>query len=312
MARLALSALVLLCACSPDASQPRQQAVAVKPKRGAAIAPIAKEAPEPDIVITPRAGHFIARSTVHGYALIATDMLPRIEQVRTSVPRCDEWGEIDPKTPGGKAAKALGWRVTDEKSIGRLTAVTILRRYESWPGLYCMPVTSNIVFFEAGTVVAILHPAPGPYFIPAALESMRGGALRVWTTMPAPPVGDLTLIGKTLRLSTTASVDTLCDGQVKIPNLFRKPITEARAILLRHGWKPSRLGPIDRDTDEYYRFYRKGITEIDSCAVDSVGQCLFDYKSRHGLLEVETGQLDDGDKEGVISYGIDCAKRPTR
>jgi hypothetical protein len=116
-----------------------------------------------------------------------------------------------------------------------------------------------------------------------------------------------------LRFSTPASVDTICDGQVKIPNLFRKPITEARAILIRRGWKPDRLGPIDRETNasEYQRFYRKGITEIDSCAADGVGQCLFDYKSRHGLLEVETGQLEDEDKEGAINYSMDCAKSPT-
>jgi hypothetical protein len=186
MARLAISALVLLCACSPDATQPRQQAAAVKLKRDPTVAPVAQEAPEPDIVIKPKSGHFIARSAVRGYALIATDTLPRIEQVRKSVARCEEWYEHDPKTPGGKAAKALGWRVTAEKSIGRLTAVTIFR-YQRRPGLDCMPVTSNIVFFDAGTVVAILHPARGLNSIPAVLESMRSGAVRVWTTMPAPP-----------------------------------------------------------------------------------------------------------------------------
>src|SRR4051794_12971543 len=104
MARLAISALALFCGCSPDAKQPRQQAVAAKPQPGATVAPVA-EAPEPDIVITPKSGHFIARSTVHGYALVATDTLPRIEQVKKSVPRCGEWYEHDPKTPGGKAAK---------------------------------------------------------------------------------------------------------------------------------------------------------------------------------------------------------------
>ena len=57
-------------------------------------------------------------------------------------------------------------------------------------------------------------------------------ATKLQKVTSAPPVGDLTLIGRTLRFSTTASVDTICDGQVKIPNLFRKPITEARAILL--------------------------------------------------------------------------------
>lgn len=311
MGRSALIAMLLLTACTPGAKPAPKETNVAKPKPVVAAADD-DEAPEPVIVIKPKPGHIAVQSSVRGYSLIPTDALPRIERARASVAMCDDWGEIDPQTPGGKAAKALGWRVTEEQPIGRLTAVTILRRYQRWAGIPCVPLTSKIAFFDAGTIVAVLDPEPNPILSPAALARMADGALRIWTTMPSPPIGDLTFDGKTLRLSATAPVDTVCDGRVKIPNLFRKPIQQAREIVMKAGWKPYRPdGPIDRETDasEYYRYYRKGITEIDHCAVDSVGQCLFYYRSRLGVLRVETGQLNDADREGVLNYELQCRDR---
>lgn len=312
MGRPALFAMLFLMGCTPGAKPAPRETGATKPKPVATVTSDDDDAPEPAITITPRQGAIAVEVSVRGYSLIATDVVPRIERARNSVAMCDEWGEIDPKTPGGKAAKAQGWRVTGEQPIGTLTAVTILRRYQRWPGIPCMPLSSNVVFFDAGKVVAILHPEPDPFLAPAAFERMADGTLRIWTTAPAPPVGDLTFDGRTLRLSATAQVDTVCDGQVKIPNLFRKTIGQARAIVMKAGWKPYRPnGPIDRDADEseYYRYYREGITEIDQCAASGVGQCLFYYRSPHGVLRIETGQLNDAAWEGVFFYELQCRDR---
>lgn len=312
MGRFALLPMLFLTACTQYAKPTPRETSAAEPKATANAAINDDDAPEPAIAITPRQGTIAVKSLVRGYSLIATDAVPRIERATTSVAMCDDWGEIDPKTPGGQTAKALGWRVTGEQPIGTLTAVTILRRYQRWPGIPCMPLSSNIAFFDAGKVVAILHPEPDPFLAPADFERMADGNLRIWTTTPAPPVGDLSFDGKTLRLYATAPVDTVCDGQVKIPNLFRKTIQQARAIVMKAGWKPYRPnGPIDREADEseYNRYYREGVTEIDHCAISSVGQCLFYYRSPHGVLRIETGQLNDAAWEGVLFYDLQCRDR---
>ncbi|MEG3148248.1 hypothetical protein U1769_00010 [Sphingomonas sp. ZT3P38] len=317
----AMCLLVLLSGCS-SAVKPTAKATTASSPSPSASSPaegvinIPDEYPDPPITITPKPGHIAVRSTVRRYALIATDTLPRIEPGTNTSEKmwdCDGWGLITPATAGGKAARALGWRVTGEQPLGSLTAVTILRHYYSMPGVPCMPATINIVFYEGDAVVAMLHPARGFWWlVPDGLQPMKGGALRVATSLPAPPIGDLTLSGNVLRLDETAPFDTVCDGHVRFPNLFHKPIEEARAILLQGGWRPYRPnGPIDRERNshEYVTYYREGITEIDTCAVDSVGQCLFYYRSPRGVLRLMTGQINGEYGDRVIDYGLQCRDR---
>lgn len=319
LAAWAMCLLVLLSGCSSAVEPTAQATTAPSPSAsspGKGLIDISDEYPDPPITITPKPGRIAVRSTVRRYALIATDTLPRIEpgtNTSSKMRDCDAWGTITPITAGGKAARALGWRVTGEQPLGGLTAVTILRHYYSMAGLPCMPATINIVFYEGNVVVAMLHPARGFWWlVPDGLQPMKGGALRVTTSLPAPPIGDLTLSGNVLRLDETAPFDTLCDGQVRFPNLFHKPIGEARVILLRAGWRPYRPnGPIDRERNghEYVTYYREGITEIDTCAVDSVGQCLFYYRSPRGVLRLMTGQINDEYGDRVIDYGLRCRDR---
>lgn len=259
-------------------------------------APMPSETPTPEPMEFARAhgdnGRYPMHSTVPDVRFTAIESLPRAVPVPDSAARCETNDIQQPVTPGGKAAKALGWKIVDERPLGRLTAVAIARGYEFWPGAECHEFDGVVALFEQEQPVGVLQRDDRYHIGLGRMEKMEGGALRVGTSMNvSAPIGDLSLTGRHLRFSPLAAVDRYCGGRAKVPNIYRMNILQARRALFRYGWRPYRDAPIDRDTLEYNAFYRFGVTEIQAC----YKYCQFRYASRAGMLSFGIGWDDSSE-----------------
>jgi hypothetical protein len=305
--------LMLLVGChapvKEGADQQRSKPTVVSPAQTPLPAPRQATAPVRFEQVPDGRSDFTLRSLIPDMHFIATEGLPRIEPATDSSDTCDAWGAITPQTPAGKLAASLGWRVAGEEGIGALTAVVVIRKYDFEPGAMCVVTDGNLVLFDGIKVMGVLQRDEKSFFGIGRIEKLESGSLRVWTSTSQRPLGDLGLVGHDLRFAGTAAMDTACDGRMKVPNLFRMSIKKARSILIRAGWKPFRVEPIDRDDLEYGEYYRRGVIEIESCS--NHGQCLFHYRSATGNLTLETGIPEAPDNAAqsdnwVIFYAAEC------
>ena len=314
MRRPALMQILLLlmagCHAPADKSEDQQPKAIATPR--AIPTSMAAPAPPAPIEFAPvmdGSARYSMRSSIDGMYLFAAKSLPRIEHATDSPDWCDKWGTFAPETPAGKLAVSQGWKITGEERLGPLTALSIIRKYEPAPGAMCVAIDGYAVFFEGTNVVGALHRDQQAWFSVGRLEKLESGALRIWTSTTQAPLGDLTLKGHQISLGPTAAMNSECAGRMKVPGLFRMPIERAHKILLGSGWRPLRMGNINRDSSEYWRYYRRGITEIDSCTAS--GRCLFHYQSAAGNLTLETWMPEAPDsayrvKEWVIFYAAEC------
>lgn len=286
---------------------------------GKAKAPVARTlqkprpSPAPAVfaaIDTARA-RYATRSLVSKFALIPIDTVPRIER-STEDNGCGDWGVIDPKSAGGKLAQSRGWKVSSEARLGRLTAVVVLRNYDFYPGAECIPVEGMLLLFERGDVIAALYREIPPLDYPIGwIEAMENGTVRVMASTPQVPFGDLSFDGARILFGPMPAINVECGGRMKVPDVFRMKIDDARRKLVRAGWKPVKQrhaqpkDPTMRDPT-YFKYRDRGIVEWESCG--GGGWCQFHYTSRAGALVLVTGPASEasGLMEWVISYSPEC------
>ncbi len=252
-------------------------------------------------------------SAIKDTTFIPLDALPRVDPVPISSMFA---GERDPpRTAGGKVARSLGWTVVGEARIGALTAVGIARGYKHAVGRFDFHADGNVAIFEGAKVLAVLHRHASSHVGIGDLQSLEGGRVRVYTSLPIAPRGDLVLTGHQLHYGPLASVDRYCGGRAQVPNIYGQPIMRARAMLKAAGWRPRRV-VFDGFENVGAVFARAGIHEVSQCATDQVAQCSFSYVSPMGRLEMQTGDgafeddasdADDGLlAKKVFWYGVVC------
>lgn len=255
-----------------------------------------------------RAGAFRVRSVAPGVSIAPTPDLPVISYEKGDDPYCPTIARAE--TPAGKQARSLGWRVGNEGSFGPLTIVSVLRKAVHGPGGECQAIDGRLLLFDHGRPIAtIVTVSPDSYQFGSWKKTTRG-ALRLETGLREPPYGDLYIQEQDIDIEPLPPSDTGCNGQKTVPNIFGKPIKDAREILRRAGWEPipmHRQPPVvnsngmgDVWVEEDY-FYRDGITEVTNC--DHRGLCVFQYRSGRATVVVYT------QGEPVTAYDLNCVDR---
>ncbi|MEP7005661.1 MAG: PASTA domain-containing protein [Sphingomonas bacterium] len=214
------------------------------------------------------------------------------------------------ETPEGRWAVARGWRISSERKLGQLVAVNVVRHLEHDVGGLCISIDGQFLLFDHGRPIAsVMTVSEYGYQLGFLSETERGG-FRIESGLKEPPFGDLFVKGDDIDIEPLPPSETWCDGKKPVPNIFGKPIQEARKILRRAGWKPvpryRRLPAIGDDgkgdifSGEDY-LYHDGVTEVVGC--EPRGQCWLDYRSGQATAEI----LTQG--EHVTNYGVDCDDR---
>lgn len=249
-----------------------------------------------------------ASSAIAGLAFAMLDKLPRAPASAKRVPEACTRYVVQPKTSGGRTARAFGWPVTGEAAFGPFTAVSFARAFEPATSGTCVVQEGNVgIFTGQGELVALAYAPRGSKTSIGRVSALEGGAIRVWDgDPPGMPVGDIERIdgGYHLRLGALAPQETLCGGRSAVPNIYGKPIDEARKLLWARGWAPIPTQPPPEKDSREGELARRGVTEVEGCSGTGFGYCSFNYRGGGGRLAVTT--MGEAEFPGVVGYGVTC------
>ncbi|MBW6401475.1 hypothetical protein KPL78_26730 [Roseomonas sp. HJA6] len=212
-----------------------------------------------------------------------------------------------PRTEAGRQVAAAGWAVTREAKLGPYDVVSFVGAIEPGTSGSCRLGDGNLGIFRAGGLVAIAYaPTAGAAAI-GTLRPFGADALRLWDgDFLSQPVADLRLgAGDGLTIQPLAAEEPVCGGSAMVPNIYGRPIDQARAMLLRHGWTPAPpAGPREGNDPRVTELVRRGLPEVEDCSGTGFGFCGFTYRGTAGTLNVTT--VGDNDVPAVAGYDAIC------
>ncbi|MEO3473055.1 hypothetical protein AAFN86_14390 [Roseomonas sp. CAU 1739] len=245
------------------------------------------------------------RSEVAALRLVALQRLPNA----TGAARAEYCRHLfaTPRSEAARRVAAAGWGVTREAAIGPYMAVSFVGSAEAGTSGSCRLGEGNVGLFRGADLVAIAYaPAAGS----AAIGSIRPvgpDALRIWDgDVLSQPVADLRLgADGTVAIVPVAAEDRACAGAAVVPNIYGRPIDQARATLFRHGWKPEPpAGPRNDADTRVADLVRHGVPEVEDCSGTGFGFCGFNYRGAAASLSVTTA--GDGPMPTVAGYDVTC------
>ena len=257
-----------------------------------------------------QAGDIAARSEVAGFRIAATAALPAPEAPQRF--RQDDFCRnvaIEPETPAGRHAAALGWYVTSEAEAAGYTAVGIFSRGDNATSGTCLISDGNVVLYRDETPVAIVYEPPHPEneggLVGGVVPTLTAGRLRIsdWTP-PGFVHADIELRPDAVRVVPVAALETAC-GSIGLPNIRGMDVPAARRALAPHGWKPADFNDQGDDNPHDYaaRLRKDGLSEFETCSGTGYGFCAVRYTHPGGaVLDITT----TGDEPAVSSYSVRC------
>ncbi len=222
---------------------------------------------------------------------------------------CDHLA-VEPHTAGGKVAKALGWVVTGEVSLGSLDVVSFVGGFEPGTSGSCQMTDGNVGLFDGDQLRWLVYSERDATSHIGTVQAFEKTAVRIWSGDFLPqPVADMHIdTSGAVSLRKLATVERFCDGKASVPNIYGSPIAEARKELESAGWGPV-LGilsdePMDLRSEE---LKAAGIYEVQSCSGTGFGYCSFGYSGQFAELSVVTvGEGGASATPEVAGYDVSC------
>ncbi len=249
------------------------------------------------------------RSDVHGALLVPLSALPASpEPGRLADDLCANYREPTERlSAAGRAVQALGWHVMSEAPLGRYRAVSFASGFDAGTSAICEPHHVNVGVFDGTQLIALAYTARSADWQLGALEPLETGGLLIGEGRAITgPVAELHEQDEGLRLTAVAASRSDCGGRAMVPNVFDRPIDEARATLIGAGWRPVRPSPPADDIAT--GLARRGVIEAESCAGTGLGYCAFRYRHAADTLSVVTvGGDPDPRHDTVVRTRVRCA-----
>lgn len=244
------------------------------------------------------------RSEVPALRIMAARQVPTIPKAA----RPEECRHLftEARTAAGRAVAAAGWAVAREAALGAYQVVAFARRAEPGTSGTCQVLDGNVGVFRGAELVAIAYAPRGGAAI-GAISPFGSDAVRIWDgDFLRRPVADLRLgADGALILQSLAAEERVCGGRAVVPNIYGRPIDQARALLLRHGWSPAPPPSRDGNDTRIAELVRRGVPEVEDCAGTGLGFCNYTYRGAAGTLSVTTA--GDDEFPAVVGYGATCA-----
>lgn len=248
-----------------------------------------------------------AKSNVAGIEFVTLDHLPKAPASAASQKGCD-WKLTEPKTAGGQAVAALGWGVTAEVPLGAYQAVSFAGQFAPSTSGACEIDKGNVAIFSDRQLIALAYAAKGAKQTIGSIAVLQEGLRILDGGLVAMPVADIHVDGKSLEVVPVAAEDAVCQGLGKVPNVYGKPIDQARQSLISAGWAPFK-NPKNLATDEgryglELELSKQGIVEIDICSGTGFNFCNFYY--RKDAMELSVSTTGEDGFPPVVGYGAQC------
>lgn len=256
-------------------------------------------------------GAIRVQSMVEALRIVPLQRLPRAPASAAGEARADCRHLLAaPRTPAGRQVADAGWGVTGEAVIGPYQAVSFVGSFERGTSGSCQLGQGNVGLFRGAALAFVVYaPAGGSRSIGRAM-ALDGVGLRIWDgDFLSQPMADLRLgADDSPAIQPLAAQETVCNGKGSVPNIYGRPINEARTLLERSGWSPvsPRRPAGERLDGRVADLVKRGVPEVEDCSGTGFGFCGYGYRGTVGALSVTT--VGDDDYPKVSGYGVRCGK----
>lgn len=243
------------------------------------------------------------KSAVPGLKIARLQTLPKAPQPVSDAP-C---GVVpQPKGEGGKIAAALGWGVTGEARLGPYEAVSFAGEFEQATGSSCDISQGNVALFDGSKLLALIYADKKSKLSIGTIVAIKDHLRILDGDLVQMPVGEIWLgVGRNVDVKPLAGEEQVCDGKAVVPNLYGKPITEARQAVIAKGWEPFQ-SPVPSYPDPFGDSIRKmGIVETTDCSGTGFAYCSYYYHK--GDMELGVTSFGDGTPT-VSGYDAVCER----
>jgi len=243
------------------------------------------------------------KSDVPGLKITRLQKLPKAPQPVSDAP-CGVVPE--PKGDGAKIAAALGWGVTSEARLGPYEAVSFAGEFEQATGASCDISQGNVALFDGSKLFALIYADKSSKQSIGTIVAIKDHLRILDGDLVQMPVGEIWLgADRTMDVEPLATEEQVCDGRAIVPNLYGKPITEARQAVIGKGWEPVQ-SPAPSYPDPFGDSIRKmGIVETTDCSGTGFAYCSYYY--RKGDMELGVTSFGDGTPT-VSGYDTVCER----
>ncbi len=210
-------------------------------------------------------------SSVGDLRIAALQVLPAAPAGGSGRDVCEQWLAA-PKTAAGRQVQAAGWGVTGEVAAGRYQAVSFVGSFEPGTSGSCLARDGNVGIFEGSSLVAIVYVPRGSDRTIGSIEAFETSGLRIWDgDYLRQPLADLQVAGDgALAIGPLATQEKVCGGKAAVPNIYGKPINDARAMLQDMGWAAVASAAPRQDPREA-DLVARGVLEVDGCSGTGFG-----------------------------------------
>ena len=263
----------------------------------------------PAVAATPDAAAPRTESDLPDVTLTALSTLPPSPEKGAVDQFCDHY-RVAPESDAGKLVAGRGWIVTSEAKLGSYQAVSFASGFEPGTSGICFARNANIGIFSQADLVALAYTPKTSKTVLGPVAPLEGDALQIWGgDGPGSPIGEIHEVQGVLRLQANAAEQPVCNGKAIVPNIYDKPITEARKLLAAKGWAPKAPDEAPGEGDGAASLAKHGLIEAEACSGTGVGYCRFTYSGPAGTLGVSTvgGDSEDGSQDTVVNYGVHCS-----
>lgn len=210
----------------------------------------------------------------------------------SSVPEDCSYAIISsPNSEEGKYVKSKSWEVTSEVRLDRLTFISFVGRMDWMTSYRCEPMESNIAVFKDGDITHIIYTSEDDDHFIGALSSLENGIIQVLFSASRSPIAEIKVEQELFTLQGVSSSHSYCNGTEIVPNIYNKPVREARNLLIASGWQPREH--FDEPMYGARDLREAGIIEALSCSGSGLAACELNYDKDDNELNVFTvGEYD--------------------
>lgn len=243
------------------------------------------------------------KSEVPGLKITRLQKLPKAPQPASDA-TCGVLPEL--KSKGGKIAAALGWGVTGEAKLGSYDAVSFAGEFEQATGSACDISEGNVAVFDGSQLLALVYAEKSSKLSIGRITAIKDHLRILDGDLVSMPVGEIWLEGdRNVEVKPLAAEEQVCDGAAVVPNVYGKPITDARQAIIARGWEPFQSPPPSYPDPFGDSIRKMGIVETTDCAGTGFAYCSYYYRKG----DMELGVISFGDGTPTVSgYGAVCER----
>ncbi|WP_459463598.1 hypothetical protein [Rhizobium sp. No.120] len=244
------------------------------------------------------------KSEVPGLKITRLAKLPDAPASDSSgTPSCGVLPEA--KSAGAKTASDLGWGVTGEAKFGPYEAVSFAAEFDQATGSACAIDQGNVALFDGSNLFALIYADKNSKLTIGRITAVKDHLRILDGGLVQMPIGEIRLESGNVEVKPLAAEEQVCDGKAVVPNVYGKPITEARQAIIAKGWQPFQSPPPSYPDPFGDSIRKMGIVETTDCAGTGLAYCSYYY--RKGDMELGVSSFGDGTPT-VSNYDIVCER----